>query len=246
MAILTPRRSVLGTTGALFSWAFLPRFAQAAGARDPRFVVIVLRGALDGLTAVPPVGDPSYRELRQSIALTLDGPHPALKVDGFFALDPSMPNLARLYHANQAAIVHACATAYRDRSHFDGQDVLESGYPGPGHVESGWLNRLLLTLQIVDLTDPVDVGDNQQCGSRHREPGDQGVDPARTRHHRRLGDRRRFGGAGVSGAGGQVALGLGDRLGPDIGDLDLRLGPAASTAARVAGRRHGGRRFLAA
>jgi uncharacterized protein (DUF1501 family) len=57
-----------------------------------------------------------------------------------------MPNFARLYHANQAAIVHACATAYRDRSHFDGQDVLESGYPSPGHVESGWLNRLLLTL----------------------------------------------------------------------------------------------------
>ena len=57
-----------------------------------------------------------------------------------------MPNLARLYRANQAAIVHACATAYRDRSHFDGQDVLELGYPSPGHVESGWLNRLLLTL----------------------------------------------------------------------------------------------------
>jgi uncharacterized protein (DUF1501 family) len=140
------RRAILGGAGALFAWNFMPRFAHGAGGRDPRFVVIILRGALDGLTAVPPIGDPSYKELRQSIALTMDGPHPALKLDGFFALDPSMPNFGRLYHANQAAIVHACATAYRDRSHFDGQDVLESGYPAPGHVESGWLNRLLLTL----------------------------------------------------------------------------------------------------
>jgi uncharacterized protein (DUF1501 family) len=64
------------------------------------------------------------------------GPLAALRLDGFFALDSSMLNFARLYHA----------TAYRDRSHFDGQDVLGSGFPGPGRVESGWLNRLLLTL----------------------------------------------------------------------------------------------------
>jgi uncharacterized protein (DUF1501 family) len=140
------RRAVLGAAGALFTWSFLPRFAHASGSRDPRFVVIVLRGALDGLTAVPPVGDPSYREIRQAIALQTNGAHPTLKLDGFFALDPSMPNFARLYHARQAAVVHACATAYRDRSHFDGQDVLESGWPVPGHVETGWLNRLLLTL----------------------------------------------------------------------------------------------------
>jgi uncharacterized protein (DUF1501 family) len=152
------RRALLGGVGALSAWSFMPRFAQAAAGRDPRFVVIILRGALDGLTAVPPVGDPSYRELRQSIAVTMDGPHPALRLDGFFALDPSMPNFARLYHANQAAVVHACATAYRDRSHFDGQDVLESGYPGPGHVETGWLNRLLLTLPQGERVSPGKSG----------------------------------------------------------------------------------------
>jgi uncharacterized protein (DUF1501 family) len=140
------RRALLGGAGALFSWSFMPRLARAAGARDPRFVVIILRGALDGLTSVPPLGDPSYRDLRQTIALKLDGPAPALRLDNFFGLDPSMPNFARMFHANQAAVVHACATAYRDRSHFDGQDVLESGYPTPGHVETGWLNRLLVAL----------------------------------------------------------------------------------------------------
>ena len=144
----------------------MPRFAHAAGGRDPRFVVIILRGALDGLTAVPPIGDPSYKELRQSIALTMDGPHPALRLDGFFALDPSMPNFARLYHANQAAVVHACATAYRDRSHFDGQDVLELGYPAPGHVESGWLNRLLLTLPKGEKVAPGAATASSRAGGR--------------------------------------------------------------------------------
>jgi uncharacterized protein (DUF1501 family) len=150
-SILRPsRRAVIGGAGALFSWAFLPRLAHASGARDPRFVVVVLRGALDGLTAVPPIGDPAYKALREQIAFGFDGPNKALPLDGFFGLHPSMPNVARLYAAKQAAIVHASATAYRDRSHFDGQDVLESGFATPGHTDSGWLNRLLTTLPRGD------------------------------------------------------------------------------------------------
>ena len=144
---LTPsRRAVLGTAGALFAWAAMPRFAFAAGNRDARFVTIILRGAMDGLTAVPPVGDPAYQDLRRSIALSTTGPNAALPLYGFFALHPAMVNLARLYAQGQAAIVHASATAYRDRSHFDGQDVLESGFERPGRTESGWLNRLLATV----------------------------------------------------------------------------------------------------
>jgi uncharacterized protein (DUF1501 family) len=142
----TPRRAVLGTATALFSWAFLPRLCHAADARDPRLVVIILRGGLDGLAAAPPVGDPSYKGLREQIAFDFEGSNRALRLDGFFGLHPSMPNFARLYGERQAAIVHASATAYRDRSHFDGQDVLESGFPTPGHTASGWLNRLLVSL----------------------------------------------------------------------------------------------------
>lgn len=148
------RRTVLGASGMLFAWAFMPRFVRAAGNRDPRFVTIILRGALDGLTAVPPIGDPDYKRLRQEIAMRTDGDHPALPLDGFFALHPSMPNFQRLYRAGQAAVVHASATAYRDRSHFDGQDVLESGFPTPGHVETGWLNRLLEGLPAGDTVAP--------------------------------------------------------------------------------------------
>lgn len=99
--------------------------------RDPRFVTIILRGALDGLTAVPPVGDPDYEALRQQIAMRTEGDNPALALDGFFALHPSLRNFQRLYRKGEAAVVHASATGYRDRSHFDGQDVLESGFPTP-------------------------------------------------------------------------------------------------------------------
>lgn len=144
------RRALLVGGGALFAWAHLPRFARAADGRDPRLVVVVLRGALDGLSTVGPVGDPDYAGLHGDIALSLAGPHAALPLDGFFAVNPAMPAFARLFKAGQAAVVHAAATGYRDRSHFDGQDVLESGFPGPGHVATGWLNRALANLPAGD------------------------------------------------------------------------------------------------
>jgi uncharacterized protein (DUF1501 family) len=143
------RRELLLGSGALFAWAFVPKIARAEG-RDPRFLTIVLRGGLDGLAAVAPVGDPDWIKLRGDSALKLDGATPALPLDGFFALNPAMPNLHRLYQAGQAIVVHAVATPYRERSHFDGQDVLESGFARPGHADSGWLNRALTVLAPDD------------------------------------------------------------------------------------------------
>jgi uncharacterized protein (DUF1501 family) len=144
------RRALLAAGGTLFAWAYLPKFAHAAGSRDPRLVVIVLRGALDGLSAVAPIGDPIYASLHGQIALSPTGEHAALPLDGFFALNPAMPVFARLYKEGHAAVVHATATAYRERSHFDGQDVLESGHAGPGFVQSGWLNRAIEALPRGD------------------------------------------------------------------------------------------------
>ena len=143
------RRELLLASGVLFAWAYLPKLARAER-REPRFLVIVLRGALDGLATVAPVGDPDWVRLRGAKALTLDGAGPGFALDGFFALNPAMPNLHRLYKANQATIVHAVATPYRERSHFDGQDVLESGLAKPGQTDSGWLNRALATLARDD------------------------------------------------------------------------------------------------
>jgi uncharacterized protein (DUF1501 family) len=136
------RRELLVSSGALFAWAYMPKLAFAEG-RDPRFLTIVLRGALDGLATVAPIGDPDWMALRGDNALTLQSKTPALKLDEFFALNPAMPNLHRMFTAKEAIIVHACATPYRERSHFDGQDVLESGLPKPGASDSGWLNRAL-------------------------------------------------------------------------------------------------------
>jgi len=139
------RRELLLASGVLFAWAHLPRAARAEG-RDPRFLTIVLRGALDGLATVAPVGDPDWARLRGDDALTLDGVAKALPLDNFFALNPAMPNLARMYGAGHATIVHAVASPYRERSHFDGQDVLESGLTRPGAADTGWLNRALATM----------------------------------------------------------------------------------------------------
>src|SRR6476659_4823917 len=140
------RRHLLLASGTLFAWAHLPKLARAEG-RDPRLLVIVLRGALDELAAVAPVGDPDWIALRGDHALTLGGNPAALPLDSFFALNPAMPNLHRLYKSGAATIVHAAATPYRERSHFDGQDILESGLARPGATDTGWLNRALATLQ---------------------------------------------------------------------------------------------------
>jgi uncharacterized protein (DUF1501 family) len=140
------RRELLLGSAVLFAWASVPRIARAEG-RDPRLLTIVLRGGLDGLAVVAPIGDPDWVKLRSDKSLTSDGPTPALPLDGFFALSPATPNLHRLYQAGQATIVHAVATPYRERSHFDGQDVLESGLPKPGATDTGWLNRALAALE---------------------------------------------------------------------------------------------------
>ena len=146
LMLRTSRRSLLGGFASFAAWAYVPKFARAADSRDPRFVVVILRGALDGLATVAPVGDRDYADLHGSIALSVGGPHPAVPLNGFFALHPSMPTFASLYRAGQALVVHAVATGYRDRSHFDGQDVLESGFSAPGRIQSGWLNRAVQNL----------------------------------------------------------------------------------------------------
>jgi uncharacterized protein (DUF1501 family) len=106
---LATRRQLLLGSGALFAWAYMPKLAQAEG-RDPRLLVIVLRGALDGLATVAPVGDPDWVRLRGDQGLRLDGDNAALRLDTLFAINPAMPNFYRLYQAKQAAVVHPIAS----------------------------------------------------------------------------------------------------------------------------------------
>ena len=147
------RRHLLAGSAGLALWGLIPRLAMA-GTRDPRFLTIVLRGALDGLALAAPVGDPDYVRLRAKLALPRDGVGAGLPLDGFFALNSAMPYLHGLYQKRQAAIIHAVASPYRGRSHFDGQDVLESGLPGVAPSDSGWLNRALAALPAAGRTEP--------------------------------------------------------------------------------------------
>jgi uncharacterized protein (DUF1501 family) len=149
-ALPLTRRGLMGAGLSFFAWTHLPKMASAAGTRDPRFLTVILRGALDGLSAVAPLGDPDYAALRAGMALRKDGETPAIALDGFFALHPAMKHTARLFQAKQASVVHATASPYRERSHFDGQDVLESGLGGVGRIDSGWLNRALTALPKGD------------------------------------------------------------------------------------------------
>src|SRR4029078_5761200 len=131
-SLVTSRRALFLGRASFAAWAYLPKFARAADGRDPRLVGVFLRGGLDGLATVAPIGDPDYAGLHGSIALTSGGPNAALPLGSFFTLHPAMPEFARMYRDNKAAVIHAVATPYRDRSHFDGQDVLESGFAGAG------------------------------------------------------------------------------------------------------------------
>ena len=140
------RQFLLATSGALVAWSFMPRLASAAAARDPRLLVVVLRGGLDGLAAVAPSGDPDYERVRHGLIVPSDGPQAGMRLDNFFVLNPNMPALGRLYAKKEAIIIHAAATPYRERSHFDGQDVLESGLLRPSNSATGWLNRVLTAL----------------------------------------------------------------------------------------------------
>jgi uncharacterized protein (DUF1501 family) len=142
-----------GGAASLALWSLMPKSA-IAGTRDPRLLVVILRGGLDGLAAVAPVGDPDYARLRAAIASPLSGEGAGLPLDGFFALNAAMPALHALYQKREALIVHAVHSPYRGRSHFDGQDVLESGLAGVARVEDGWLNRALLQLPAAGNANP--------------------------------------------------------------------------------------------
>jgi uncharacterized protein (DUF1501 family) len=143
---LTRRRFLLGS-GALAASAALPRVLFASTGGSARLVVVILRGALDGLAAVPPYGDPEYAGLHRDLAIAPpSSPDGALELGGPFGLHPSLAFLHERYLAKELVVFHAVASPYRDRSHFDGQNVLENGLTHPLGTADGWLNRALAAL----------------------------------------------------------------------------------------------------
>jgi len=136
------RRDVLQMLALGAAASALPRFAVADADTDARFVLVILRGALDGLAAVPAYGDAGYAAQRGQLAIaSLDH-----RLDGMFALNPAFDNLHARYQAKELLVLHAVASPYRERSHFDGQDLLENGTANPLGKRDGWLNRVLPAL----------------------------------------------------------------------------------------------------
>jgi uncharacterized protein (DUF1501 family) len=138
------RRDILRAAGAGAIAGSIPGLAFARADTDARFIFVILRGAADGLALVPPYGDGNYGKVRGELAMPAPGQDGGIyKLDGLFGLHPSLPTVFDEYRRNQALVVHAIASPYRDRSHFDGQDVLENGAADVGVLRNGWLNRAI-------------------------------------------------------------------------------------------------------
>lgn len=137
--MMLDRRLFLGAAGTMLA---TPGLALAAAATDKRFVFIILRGAMDGLSAVMPVGDPAYAALRGNFGPPPNAGSP-LPLGREFALHPALTEMAALYGNGEALFAHAIASPYRERSHFDAQNVLETGGTAAYALKDGWLNRLL-------------------------------------------------------------------------------------------------------
>ena len=147
------RRSLLkglSATASLCLWDAPLKFAFAAVPGDRRLVVVILRGAVDGLAAVPPYGDKDYVSVRGPLALSSNGATPLHDLDGMFGLHPALSNLKAMYDAKELIVFQNICSPYRDRSHFEGQNVLETGASKPHALGEGWLNRALMPMGLAD------------------------------------------------------------------------------------------------
>jgi uncharacterized protein (DUF1501 family) len=202
------RRYFLKQSGiAMVGLGTMPAFLQRAIALSPsagrkQLVVLFQRGAADGLNIVVPFGESNYYRLRPTIAI----PQPrsaasdaAMDLDGFFGLHPSLAPLGPLFRTGELAIVHAAGSPDPTRSHFDGQDFMESGTPGLKSTDDGWLNRALGAVPEENAS-PFRAGSHgrkpsahaaglrsRHCAARCEAVQSDGRDP-----RRRANRRRRF------------------------------------------------------
>ncbi|MDC8754654.1 DUF1501 domain-containing protein [Erythrobacter sp. sf7] len=146
------RRTLLAGSLAMgASGLALPRIALAQGSGTRNLLFVLLRGAADGLAMLAPVGDPGFEALR---GVSLADYENAPRIGSFFALHPAFVETGKAAQAGEALFVHAAATAYRERSHFDGQNLLETGGTAPYATRDGWLNRLTALLAEAHKGEP--------------------------------------------------------------------------------------------
>jgi uncharacterized protein (DUF1501 family) len=154
------RRAILRTAlavGAVSIWDAPLSVAFANVPTDKRFVVVILRGAMDGLAAVPPHGDPDYKQVRGVLALDTTGTVALHDLDGHFGLHPALTNMKTLWDAKELVAFQNICSPYRNRSHFDGQNVLETGGISPDALSDGWLNRALRPMGLGKGSDAIAI-----------------------------------------------------------------------------------------
>jgi uncharacterized protein (DUF1501 family) len=146
---MSNRREVLSLLASSSACIAMPTLAfggvpENSSMSDRRLVFIFLRGGMDALSAVPPYADPAYAPKRGTLAVPAPGAiNGALDLDGKFGLSPFLPEMHRLYADKQLAVLHAVASPYRERSHFDAQNLIENGTSKPFGRDIGWLNVAL-------------------------------------------------------------------------------------------------------
>jgi uncharacterized protein (DUF1501 family) len=156
-ALFPTRRGLLATAagfGLSLQLLAVPATAADSALNRRKMVVVICRGGMDGLSVAPPIGDSEYRGLRGELALN----ESALPLDGTFALHPQLSAVHAMAKAGEARIVPAVATPDRARSHFEAQDVLETGAAGVYSTTSGWLNRAVETLSAHRKVDALSIG----------------------------------------------------------------------------------------
>lgn len=139
------RRALLQQGAALASLSFagFPLAWGQGQAGQPRVLVVLLRGGMDGLTAVPPVGDAQYHTIRPQIAV-----HNTLRLTADFGLHPQLQAMHSMWQAGQLAVVHSTGFQYTGRSHFEGQDIMQTGVMKPYASNSGWIGRAMEQARI--------------------------------------------------------------------------------------------------
>lgn len=170
MTALNRRHLLLAGCAATLVTAAPRAFANTGASQGRKLVVIILRGAMDGIAALPKIDDPDIRSHRASL---IDAK--AIPLSDGFALHSAMPALAAMYASKEAAFVPALAGPYRERSHFEAQDLLECGEVAKVSAD-GWLNRALQRAPAA--YSAVSIGPSQPLILRGASPNTSSWSPA--------------------------------------------------------------------
>jgi len=156
--MLNRRSFLLSASTGLAASLISTRSVYAAAPTDSRMVIVVLRGALDGLHALVPYADADYTRLRPSVSPLVGNGAGIIDLDGYFGMHKAFEPLEPMYRAGELLFVPASATQYRERSHFDGQNLLENGSGAPFGSDTGWLNRAIMGLNDNDRRLGLSIG----------------------------------------------------------------------------------------